>query len=161
MREELYHPMLAHFPIVLFLMILILKILVLTLALSDRSGDLSQKLNWFARILLVIAPLIYLVTLYLGDSALEIIKNDFCDLKSIYAHEEMAKQSLIFIILSLILEGVGQIEKIKIKMEKPLMTLTVLILIAGNFLILKTAHSGAMLVYDKGAAVLSSPQACN
>lgn len=157
MREELYHPMLAHFPIVLLFLALILKSLEIAFI---KNSHLSDRMNFFARIVLFSAPLLYLITMYLGDAAFEIIKKDFCHLKLIYDHEELSKLALVFIMLATVLEALSKIESITKKMRTALSILTLVTLITVNGLVFKTAHSGAMLVYDHAAAVRGARNDC-
>lgn len=157
MREELYHPLLAHFPIVLFVLALFFKGLEI---IFYKHIDLSEKMNSFCRIVLFAAPFFYLVTMYLGDSALDIIKKDFCNLKSIYEHEEVAKTALFFIVPALILEGLSKIEALKKKWKLHLSLLILALLLMSNGFIFKAAHSGAMLVYENGAAVRGAQSSC-
>jgi uncharacterized membrane protein len=157
MREELYHPMFVHFPIVLFLLALVFKIAVMFLS---KYPELKEKCHCFATIALYSTPMFYLVSMYLGDASFDKIKTNFCDLRAITLHEEMAKWGLLAIILTLALESLSHIEKIKQKADLSMKALVLLMMIIGNFLIFKTAHSGGELVYEKGAAVKAAPQIC-
>ena len=157
MREELYHPMLVHFPIVLFLLALVFKIASMLLTKYPRPKENCLSFATFA---LYLTPLFYLPTMYLGDASFDIIKSNFCDLRAVSLHEEMAKWTLLAIILTLVLESLSHVEKIKLKADLWIKYLVLLAMIIGNFLIFKTAHSGGELVYEKGAAVKAAPQIC-
>lgn len=156
MREELYHPMFAHFPIVFFVLALVFKTLELT---YFKHKEFSEKMNFFCRIVLFTGPFLFLLTMYLGDSALDIIKKDFCQLKLLYDHEEMAKMALPWIILANGFEAVSKIEKVK-HWRKIISGVTLVTLLLVNFQMWKAAHSGATLVYEYGAAVKKSVVDC-
>jgi len=156
MREELYHPMVAHFPIVFFVLALVFKTAELT---CFKQKEISEKMNFFCRIVLFTGPFLFLLTMYLGDSALDLIKKDFCQLKLVYDHEEIAKMALPWIILANGFEASSKIEKIK-KWKNVLSGATLIALLLINFQMWKTAHTGAMLVYEHGAAVKQSVVNC-
>ena len=158
MREELYHPMFVHFPIVLFLLALVFKIAGM---LISKYPELKEKCHTFATFALYLTPLFYLISMYLGDAAFDKIKSNFCDLRAASLHEEMAKWALLAIIISLVLESLSHLEKIKQKADLLMKALILVAMITGNFLIFKTAHSGGELVYEKGAAVKAAPQICH
>ncbi len=79
---------------------------------------------------------------------MEIIKNDFCHLIEIYHHEESAQNGLIVLIISLAVEVVSYF-----KFKKILSYLQVLVLAGLVYFLAETSHEGAMLVYERGAAV--------
>lgn len=158
MREELYHPLVAHFPIVIFFIATIFKGMEL---ITFSHHEWRERINFFGRFFLFAGPLFFLVTMYLGDTALDIVKKDFCDIGSLYAHEEAAKNALIFIIIATILESLSQVKLIKEKYFKPVVISTFLTLVIANIIIFKTAHSGAMIVYNQGAAVKTAPVSCH
>ena len=157
MREELYHPMLVHFPIVLFILALVFRILGM---LFFKYPDLREKCHTFATFALYLTPLFYLPSMYLGDVSFDVIKSHFCDLRAIALHEEMAKWGLLALIITLVLESLSHIEKIKLKADLLMKSLVLIAMLVGNVLMIRTAHSGGELVYEKGAAVKAAPQIC-
>ena len=154
-REELLHPMISHFPIVMFSLALFSK--SLELLTFTKFSDFSKRLNFLSKSLIFTAPLFFLITIYLGDIATEIIKGDFCEYYLIAKHEEYGYYALYFFIGSLIFESLSEVFKNKRMLCHFVVLLT---LIGGNYYIFKTAHLGAKLVYEKGAAVDVAPK-CN
>lgn len=154
-RDELLHPMLAHFPIVMFTLALMVKSLEITSTYKFEA--FSTKLNFVSKFLIFTAPLFYLLTIYLGDIANDAIKNEFCELTLISKHEELGYYALYFFIGALIFESLSEV----LKKKRMLFNFAVLLsLIGSNYFIFKTAHSGAEMVYEKGAAVRVAPK-CN
>ena len=155
LREELYHPMISHFPIVMFFLALVTKLV--GLSLQKLNKDSAANILYISRLLMYTAPFTFLISMYLGDFALDQIKNDFCDLYIVYQHEEVAYYALYSFLLVL---GFEAISEIKSKFKVLLQYASLLFLLVGNFYLFKTAHSGAGLVYDLGAAVKVAPK-CN
>jgi uncharacterized membrane protein len=154
-RDELLHPMLAHFPIVMFTLAFVVK--SLEIVTSYKLKAFSEKLSFVSKSLIFTAPLFYLLTIYLGDIATDAIKNEFCELSLISKHEELGYYALYFFIGALLFESLGEV----FKKRKLVCNFAVLIsLIFSNYFIFKTAHSGAEMVYEKGAAVKVAPK-CN
>ncbi|ATH09339.1 hypothetical protein BIY24_15740 [Halobacteriovorax marinus] len=154
-REELYHPMFSHFPIVMFALALITKLI--GLSLLKLRPQAANYLLTTAKLLIYISPFLFLITIYLGDFALDQIKNQFCDLFQIYKHEEVAYYALYCFLVVLALEAVSELKhNFKIHMQVG----ALIFLFCGNYFLFKTAHSGALLVYDLGAAVKVAPK-CN
>jgi uncharacterized membrane protein len=154
-REELLHPMLAHFPLAMFALALFTK--SFELILFKKFNDLSSKLSIISKFLIFSAPAFFLITIYLGDVATDIIKNNFCDLALISKHEDLSYYALYFFIGTLAFEALSEINK---KFKMPLQVLVLLTLIFGNYFLFKAAHLGGELVYEKGAAVKVAPK-CN
>lgn len=154
-REELLHPVLSHFPIAMFSLALVTKLLELLLRKAKREFQL--KLNFVSKFLIYLAPLFFLVSMYLGDSSFEIIKSEFCDLALVSKHEDLAYFALYFFLGTLIFESLSEFLK---KFELLLQVGAFITLLFGNYYLFKTAHLGGELVYEKGAAVKVAPK-CN
>lgn len=154
-REELLHPLFSHFPIVLFVLALLTKIIWVILRLLKNQH--APQFQYISKLIIYVAPFTYLISIYLGDFALDQIKSDFCDLHEVYKHEEVAYYALYCFLVVLALEAVSEL---KSKLKMILQAGTILFLILGNFYLFETAHLGAKLVYDMGAAVKVAPK-CN
>jgi uncharacterized membrane protein len=152
-REELLHPMISHFPIAMFSLALVTK--SLELLTYSKYRDFSKKVNFLSKSLIFTAPLFFLITIYLGDIATEIIKSNFCESYLIPKHEELGYYALYFFIGSLIFESLSEVFKDKKIICNSIILLT---LIGGNYFLFQTAHLGAKLVYEKGAAVNVAPK---
>ncbi len=153
LREELYHPMFSHFPIVMFALALITKLLSLILIKLEKES--GEKFLFISKLLIYVTPFTFLITMYLGDFALDQIKNEFCDLHTVYKHEEVAYYALYSFLIVLAFEAISEL---KSKFKTLFQIGTLIFLMLGNFYLFKTAHSGARLVYDLGAAVKVAPK---
>lgn len=154
-REELYHPLFSHFPIVMFFLALLTK--VIGLSLHKLKKDFAKLFLSSSKLLIYTSPFVFLISIYLGDFALDQIKNEFCDLFQIYKHEEIAYYALYCFLVVLGLEAVSEL---KTKLKSILQIGVIIFLFIGNYFLFETAHSGATLVYDLGAAVKVAPK-CN
>jgi len=154
-REELLHPVLSHFPIAMFSLALGTKLLELLLFKAKR--EFQKKLNFVSKFLIYLAPLFFLIAMFLGDSSLDIIKNEFCDLSLVSKHEDLSYWALYFFLGTLIFESLSEFLK---KFEIFLQIGAFITLLFGNYFLFKTAHLGGELVYEKGAAVKVAPK-CN
>lgn len=160
-REELLHPMFLHFPIALFVLALLLKFSQLICPKQFKNTIIYISIS--NKVILTLAALTYLISIFLGDIALDAIKKNFCDLSAIYNHEQVAQNALYFFIGALLFEGVSSIEQIK-KSKFYLTTINLIVLtflFAGNYTMVDAAHLGAQLVYEKGAAVKNSSNSCD
>lgn len=92
------------------------------------------------------------MSLFTGDEAFEIIKPNFCHLLDVYTHDSSAHDALYILILVIALDANFYNKKLE-KLKKPLSAFLMVTTLLLAFLIGKTAHQGAMLVYDKGAGV--------
>ena len=95
------------------------------------------------------------MALFTGDEALEIIKPNFCHILDVYAHDNSAHDALIVLIMALVgdlLLYLKALSKYK-KFVKGILLITLFVL---SGLIVRTSHQGAMLVYEKGAAVTNA-----
>ncbi len=151
-REELLHTALIHFPIAIFSLALVFKFTeVLCLCLKKK---VSYEVGIVAKALLFIGPLFYLVSIYLGDMAFEIIKKDLCNITLAYQHEEAAEIPIPFFLLAIVLEVLilAKVKSIK-TYTSVVQGFILLSLLIGNILMFRAAHLGGEMVYDHGAAV--------
>lgn len=152
-REELLHPVMSHFPIALMTLALLTKIAQI-LALKFAQNQV-KNLQLITRFLLFSAPVFFLMTMFLGDSSLDIIKNDFSELTLVYQHEELSYICLYFLLGSVVLEVLTMLEQIKLKFKPYIEFAIVVTLLVSNIYLFQAAHLGGQLVYDHGAAVKS------
>lgn len=154
-REELLHPIFAHFPIVMFALAVVAKSLEFFCYKAKR--DLYYKFGFLSKFFIYSAPMAYLITIFLGDSALDIIKNDLCDLQLVTKHEEISYYALYAFLGALTLEVLKDVIK---KYELLWQSAVLIALVVSNFYLFQSAHLGGQLVYEKGAAVTVAPK-CN
>jgi len=145
-RQELIHPVISHFPIVL---LTLLPCAYLCHLKSDKKESL-----YLYRACLYIGSLFFFMSLFTGDESLEIIKPNFCHLLDVYRHDDSAHDALIALIIVLFCDASFYIEKLQ-RFKKIVKVLMLLVSFTLSALIARTAHQGAMLVYEKGAAVKS------
>lgn len=151
-REELLHPMMSHFPIAMFFLALVAK--SFGLAIKSYSKKLSKESLSLARSLIFLAPLLYMINLFLGDIALEKVKNSLCDITQAYQHEQLAETAMLWFIVPIVAEALSFIEwNNKLLLKKLCVSFGFLGLILGNFYMVKTAQLGSKLVYEQGAGV--------
>ncbi len=162
MRTELFHPLSVHFPIAFIVLFIVIKIA--TLFVKD---EIVKKIgNFFYQASLITSLILTGASLYLGDSAAEIVKNKICQMSKIDQHEDFSKLLLLVLILLLAVEILFTFLKdhwknANLKTIRILHVFLVLILFfATGFFLFKTAHTGAALVYEQGAAVLNHPKNC-
>ena len=151
-REELLHVVFAHFPIAMLSLALLCKIiLVLT---PEKFALTKSKIEFSYLSLLFSAPMFYLITIFLGDTALDLIKNDVCNLTLVYEHEQTAEKAIPFFLVTIVLEVLLLSKKItKAPLLKLLSLISLIFLIIGNLFMFKAAHLGGQMVYEYGTAV--------
>ena len=139
-RPELIHPMLSHFPIALLSLapVAIIVFLVTKKTIFEAIGKFC----------LYIGCIFYFLSLFTGDESMEIIKYNFCHLIEINQHEESAQNGLILLIAILAVDVAGYF-----KFKNILQYLKLILFCVFVFILADTSHKGAMLVYERGAAV--------
>lgn len=156
MRSEIIHPMVSHFPIVLFSLypfILGASFLVK----NHDKGRWQELFHSCSKLLLYLGLLFHFISMYLGDMALDQISHSLCKLQLVYDHEHYAKLVLLSF---LAVVGLDVYENIKLNLTpKPVKYFKLLVSIVGFFYIIQTGHSGATMVYEYGAGV-NIPATC-
>ncbi|MCB0422365.1 MAG: hypothetical protein KDD61_15305 [Bdellovibrionales bacterium] len=146
-RQELIHPMVVHFPIAM----LTLAALVRVVSLFKWKPFIQEHMELSLQFLLYVGVFFYGIVLFTGDLAADVVKFQIAKPHLINQHEDFAYEALYGFIISVIIEIAGhQIWPKKIKVTKALSVMTLLISMGLMF---RASHSGAMLVYEQGAAV--------
>lgn len=148
MDVELIHPMIVHFPIVLWLLAVVCQFAVVL-----RGEQFAARQSWqrASLWLLVLGCVAGAVAAGFGDLAKDVAMDKGFPERPIESHEEMATSTLtLFIILTLV-QGSLFWRKIKLK---PLLSWALpLAGLVGCALLLVTAFYGGSLVYDLGVNV--------
>lgn len=152
MRSELFHPLMAHFPIVLFSLYPVAAGAILFL-----KDSYKEKTLFLSRCLVYAGLLTHFLSMYLGDMALERITDKVCKLQLVYEHEQQAKLILLFIVIVILID-VLEISK-KLNQIKLLHMGKFLFSLISLWFVIQTGHTGATLVYDYGTAV-EIPMSC-
>lgn len=152
MRSELFHPLISHFPIVLFTLFPV----VLTASFFVKESYRTH-LAFCARLFLYIGMLGQFLSMYLGDLALEKINTTLCRLQLAYDHEHNGRMILYIFIVVVAIDAA--ILSKKYSFNKALNYGKLLVSLVGLWFVIQTGHTGSQLVYDYGAAV-QVPQSC-
>lgn len=141
-REELLHPAISHFPIAFLVLATALKLILLFKE--------DERILFTARVLLYLGTFLILPTLFLGDMALDIVKNDLCRLTLAHEHEELGELTLIIFIIGAALDVALNF---KLPYKSLVKYLGFIALLFGCGVLFETAEHGGELVYEDGAAV--------
>lgn len=142
------HPMLVHFPIVLFIIGLLAGIYLLL-----RGEDLAQRecLPMVGVASFVVGVIMAFIAATFGDMALDAAIDKGFAKSPLEEHEELATMTMvIFSLLTVVWVG-AMWKGIKIRGAKAL--LFVITAIVGVGILLSTAYRGGNLVYKKGVNV--------
>jgi uncharacterized membrane protein len=148
-REELIHPLLAHFAVAL-----------VPLALLFRAGGLFTRWGFFrpASILLVaLGTLAAWVAVYTGGLAEDVVNKVICDPTVTKTHEEFAEWTAILVSAVL---GMDLAALKFSRFSRKLEWLSALVLVIASGLLMQTGHLGASLVYQQGAATYHPSEQC-
>ncbi|MEX2572636.1 MAG: DUF2231 domain-containing protein [Balneolaceae bacterium] len=156
-RTELWHPVSVHFPIVLLLGAGLLSVL------RHFAGSKHARfIHKMSGVFLYTGSVTIWISIYTGTLADSIVTRDLCDPTILEAHENAAfTLGYLFTAASLIdLIDFIPSEQFK-KLKHPLKGwLVTLLLVGGGFYLMYTAHLGARLVYQQGAAVYQPTENC-
>ena len=142
------HPMVVHFPIVLFILSLALYAYMLV---TGRDMAARSCLSYVAATMLVLGVVSALVAAVFGDIALDAaIDKGFPD-HNLEEHEDLAGTTIaIFGVVAVVLLG-AMWKKIQIAGAKALIFLVAVL--AGTGMLVTTAYHGGELVYKEGVNV--------
>lgn len=148
MAVELIHPMIVHFPIVLWLLAVVCQF-----AVVFRGDQFAWRQSWprASLWLLVLGCIAGVVAAGFGDLAKDVALEKGFPEMPLEAHEEMATSTLTLFCLLTLAQGLVFWRKIELK---PLVSwLLPLFGLAGCVMVLVTAYFGGNLVYDLGVNV--------
>lgn len=156
-RTELWHPMIVHFPIVLLLGAALLRIIKPVFS----SGQARFIIN-MSRVFLYSGALSVWVTIYTGTLADSIVTRTLCDPTVLETHENAAFTVGYLFSAAAFLDVLDFIswEKLEVVKHKFKGWLITGLLVAGSLYLGYTAHLGASLVYQQGAAVYQPSEGC-
>lgn len=148
MAVELIHPMLVHFPIVLWLLAVMCQFSVVF-----RGDQFAWRRSWqrVSLWLLVLGCIAGVVTAGFGDLAKDVAMDKGFPEMPLEAHEEMAISTLILFCILTLVQAVVFWRKVELK---PLLSWFLpLFGLVGCGMLLMTAFYGGNLVYDLGVNV--------
>lgn len=156
-RTELWHPMTVHFPIVLLLGAALLK--VLHFFTASATARFVDKMS---RVLLYSGSMFVWISIYTGTLADSLVTRSLCDPTVLETHENTAFTVGYLFSAAALLDILGFIPlKLSNKIKRLLRQWVVTALLIGGTLYLAyTAHLGARLVYQQGAAVYHPTENC-
>lgn len=153
----MWHPMVVHFPIVLLLGAAFLRLLSRFLKGDNRSFLLKTS-----RLCLLIGLIAGWIAVYTGTLADAIVVRELCDPTILEDHENAGYT------LGVLFTIAAFIDLVKVKLLKGKQTVLkftewsiILLLLTGAGYVGYTAHLGANLVYQQGAAVFEPSAGCN
>jgi uncharacterized membrane protein len=146
-REELLHPIIVHFPLAFLATAPLFKVGEVYCLFSKNT--IGNTISNFYKLFLGLGFLGLVLSLFLGDTAAEITKNQICDLTLLYQHEEAAHNALYLYISA----GIFELLQAKFR-PKWMASCSLVLLFVATYFLLDTAHLGGELVYEHGAAVM-------
>ncbi len=155
LREELFHPLISHFPIAFLITASCLKLFLFITLILKKEGKFT-KIQTIAQALLFAGTALLLPTIFLGDMAFETIKQNLCEITIAYQHEQLSETTLMIFILGLILQFLEYLPAWKGRFRISKELFLVIILSLGSYYLIRTSHLGATMVYEHGAAVTNA-----
>jgi len=153
-REELWHPMVVHFPIAL----LLFGALLYTAHFAVPAPLKAQAL-FSGRMLLTAGTLCAWLAIWTGERADSVVGRTLCDPLILEAHENYAYWMAWLFTVAIALEYGSLLLKVK-RFLLPLRIALVLIFAVGAGMTGYIGHLGAKLVYQQGAAVYEPSEDC-
>ncbi|MFK8136791.1 MAG: DUF2231 domain-containing protein, partial [Bdellovibrionales bacterium] len=151
LREELFHPIVSHFPIAMYFLAWGVSLVLL---FFKTDSPKRNYLNGLVSFLLYVGAPFLLLSIFLGDMAFEITKKNLCSISKAYEHESYAEYSLVALIIAILVHSILQYPDLKAKIVPRLRSiLLALVLSVGVAYLGWTAHLGGQLVYEQGAGV--------
>jgi len=156
-RTELWHPMVVHFPIVLLLGAAALRIISLFLVEEKKAFFKNTS-----RLSLYIGVITAWIAIYTGSLADGIVVRELCDPTVLEDHENAAFTLGYIFTAAVLFDALDFIPRNKFSfLKKPFKEWIVIgLLLTGTVYLGYTAHLGASLVYQQGAAVYQPTENC-
>jgi len=156
-RTELWHPMIVHFPIVL-----LPGAAVLCLVSLFFTGDHQSFLKKASRLSLWLGVVTAWIAIYTGSLADAIVVRDLCDPTVLEDHENAAYTIGIIFTVAVFLDfATLSFLKDRLPVKKIVEWGIIVLLLIGSGYVGYTAHLGATLVYQQGAAVYVPSEGCS
>ncbi|MEX2492053.1 MAG: DUF2231 domain-containing protein [Nitrospirales bacterium] len=155
LREELWHPMVVHFPIAL----LLFGVLLYTVGFAVPNSWKSHTI-FSARVLLTAGILGAWLAIWTGGRADRVVGRTLCDPLVLEAHENYAYWMAWLFTVAVVLDY-GSIFLKKARMVSFLRIACALAFAVGAVLTGTIGHLGAKLVYQQGAAVYQPSGDCS
>ncbi|CAM4320466.1 DUF2231 domain-containing protein [Gillisia hiemivivida] len=154
-REEVWHPLSVHLPIVTLLLSSLAAIV--NLAVNNKIYHLFLKQMVF--VMLTIGVLSGWIAIYTGDLAYSIEVRKICDPKILQEHQWWSYTTMIVYSVVFFLKVIPNFIVLKFSKIKKIVSL--ILLIAALFGLLYTGHLGASLVYQQGAGTYKPSEDCS
>ncbi|OBX26144.1 putative membrane protein [Gelidibacter algens] len=154
-REEVWHPLSVHLPIVALLLASVAAILCL--AVKNKVYHLFVKQMTF--VMLIIGVFSGWLAIYTGELAYSIEVRKICDPKVLQEHQWWSYATLIVYSVALSLKIIPKFITLKyLNVIKPINFCLLIIALLG---LLYTGHLGASLVYQQGAGTYKPTDDCS
>lgn len=155
-KTELWHPLSVHFPIAFLILSTVIGVLVY---LFGKRYSFTIHLKFTMSLLLWSGTILLWLAFYTGKLAYSIEVRRICDPFVLKNHLYWANvTSFVFSAATL----ADFIQKIVLsKLQKWLMPVTIILMIAGSICLGYTGHLGASLVYGQGAGVHQPASDCS
>jgi len=154
-REEVWHPLSVHLPIVTLLLASLAAIV--SLAVKNKIYHLFLQQMVFA--MLAVGVLSGWLAIYTGELAYAIEVRKICDPKVLQEHQWWSYSSLIVYSLVFFLEIIRKF--IVPRFAKAIKWIGLFLLSAALLGLLYTGHLGASLVYQQGAGTYNPSDDCS
>ena len=154
-REELWHPMVVHFPIAL----LLFGVLIYAAHFAVPVPLKAQAL-FSARLLLTAGTLCAWLAIWTGERADSVVARTLCDPLVLEAHQNYAYWMAWLFTVAIAFEY----GSLLLKMDRFLFPLRIVLVLAfavGAGMTGYIGHLGAKLVYQQGAAVYEPSEDCS
>ncbi|KAA8475453.1 putative membrane protein [Arcticibacter tournemirensis] len=155
-RTELWHPLSVHYPIAFLILSTILGILIFILG---NRHNFETRLRFTMSLLLWSGTLLLWLAFYTGKLAYSVEVRRICDPFVLKNHLYWANVTSFVFSAATITDVLQKIAAIKI--NKLLVLVTVILMIAGSICLGYTGHLGASLVYEQGAGVHQPASDCS
>ncbi|WP_394906437.1 DUF2231 domain-containing protein [uncultured Mesonia sp.] len=154
-REEVWHPLSVHLPIVTLLLASLAAII--GLVIKNEVQNLFLKQTTF--VMLTIGVLSGWIAIYTGELAYNIEVRKICDPKVLQEHQWWAYATLIVYSAVFLLQI--SLKFIETKFSNLIKSVNRIFLIVALFGLFYTGHLGASLVYQQGAGTYKPSADCS